>query len=71
MSSSVGEEGSCPYNVASGLVLGMSLLSCVLGAGLIKLRGGEEWRDLTAMDYFYEVPRYYDTELRLERNIRV
>lgn len=24
------------------------------GAGLIKLRGGSEWRDFTAMDYFYE-----------------
>jgi hypothetical protein len=27
----------------------------VSGAGLIKIRGGQEWRDLTAMDHFYEV----------------
>ena len=31
------------------------LFRIMLGAGLIKIRGDKCWRDLTCMNYFYEV----------------
>ena len=30
------------------------LFRIMMGAGLIKIKNGRQWRDLTAMDYFYE-----------------
>jgi hypothetical protein len=49
----LGSEGSPPPRLILLAILWLAF-RLEFGAGLIKLRGGQEWRDLTALDYHHE-----------------
>ncbi|KAF3853228.1 hypothetical protein F7725_013916 [Dissostichus mawsoni] len=46
---------SCPPSLISIWTFRWLIVRIMLGAGLIKIRGDKCWRDLTCMDYHYEV----------------
>jgi len=51
---SLSDPFSCPVPFSASLINRWLVFRLMLGAGLIKLRGDECWRNLTCMDYHYE-----------------
>lgn len=49
----IGPRDQTPTWLVVGALIWL-LIRVELGAGLIKMRGGKEWRDLTALDYHHE-----------------